>query len=36
MQTGQSRDDIDWVSVIVIVGVFAVASFALHFGWMLR
>ncbi len=36
MQKQQSRDETDWVSVIAIVLVFAVATFALHFGWLLR
>jgi hypothetical protein len=36
MRTGQSHDEIDWVSVIAIILVFAIASFALHFGWTLR
>jgi len=36
MQNRQSRDETDWFSVIAIVSVFVVASFALHFGWTLR
>ena len=35
MQNRQSRDETDWVSVIAIVSVFLIASFALHFGWRL-
>ncbi len=36
MHNRQSRDETDWVSVVAIVSVFLIASFALHVGWQLR
>lgn len=36
MQNRRRREETDWFSVIAIVSVFVIASFALHFGWTLR